>query len=149
MDRRLEEGLINMLPTKEINQATERRFKAYESGDLAQVLDAYTEDAVYWDTKAKSGMKGTVELTRYFSEFLSRFHTRFAILEEHRLEGQDAAIVLWECAVRRRMAGGVLSHDLVMQRGMNLCVVEGDRISRDESYTDLASLDVLFETAEA
>jgi ketosteroid isomerase-like protein len=136
-----------MLPTKAINRATERRFKAFESGDLAQVLDIYTDDAEYWDTKAKTGVKGKVELARYFGEFFSRFDTRFAVLEEHRLEGQDSAIVLWECAVRRRLLDGTLSHALVMQRGMNLCVVKDDKISRDESYMDLASLDCLLEAA--
>ncbi len=134
-----------MLPTKEINRVTERRFKAYESGDLAQVLDIYTDDAEYWDTKAKTGVKGKAELARYFGEFFYRFDTRFAVLEEHRLEGQDAAIVLWECAVRHRLFDGALSHALVMQRGMSLCVVKDGRIHRDESYMDLASLDGLFE----
>jgi ketosteroid isomerase-like protein len=131
-----------MLPTKEISKAIQRRFEVHETGDLPELLSLYTEDATYWDTKGS--VKGRVELGRYFGEFFKRFHTRFAILEEHRLDGQDAAIVLWECAVRRRMPDGSLSAELVMQRGMNLCGVRDGHISRDESYMDLASLEKLF-----
>ncbi|VTU45543.1 Ketosteroid isomerase-related protein (plasmid) [Variovorax sp. SRS16] len=138
-----------MLPTKEIGRATARRFEAYESGDLARILDIYTDDAVYWDTKAGKGIKGKADLTRHFADFFGRFHTRFAVLEEHRLEGQDAAIVLWQCAVRRRMPDGALGEQIVMQRGMNLCALRGDRVCRDESYMDLASLEALFESAAA
>ena len=136
-----------MLPTEEISQATQRRFEAHESGDLARLLDLYTGDAAYWDTKGK--VQGRAALSRYFGEFFKRFDTRFAILEEHRLEGQDAAIVLWECAVRRRMPDGSMSEGLVMQRGMNLCSVRDGQICRDESYMDLASLEKLFEPATA
>jgi ketosteroid isomerase-like protein len=134
-----------MLPTKEINHATSRRFEAYESGDVQAVLAMYTDDAKYWDTKTSSGISGKHELQQYLSEFLSRFHTRFAILEEHRLEGLDGAIVLWECAVRRRLSQGELSKELIMQRGMSLLLVRDAQICRDECYMDLASLDSLFE----
>ena len=138
-----------MLPTKEISRATERRFEAYDSGELDQVLSAYTDDIAYWDTKTKSGIKGKADLQRYLGEFFSRFDTRFAVLEEHRLKGIDGAIVLWECAVRRRLPGGVLSTGLVMQRGMDLFLVRAAQICRDESYMDLASLDTLFASSDS
>jgi ketosteroid isomerase-like protein len=135
----------DMLPTKEINRATLSRFQSYDSSDVHTVLEIYTDDAQYWDTKASSGIRGKADLQKYLTGFFARFHTRFAILEEHRLEGLDGAIVLWECAVRRRLPEGGLSEELIMQRGMNLLLVRDARICRDECYMDLGSLDQLFE----
>ncbi len=136
-----------MLPTKEISKLLAQRFVAHETGDIAQVMPLYTEDAEYWDTKTGTGVKGKAALSAHFSAFFNRFCLRFAILEEHRLEDQDAAIVLWECAVRRRLDDGSPGDQIVMQRGMNICVFKGEEIRRDESYMDLASLDQLLVSA--
>jgi len=64
--------------------------------------------------------QGQDAVSQYLSGFLESFDVRFAILEEHRLEGRDAAIVLWQCAARRRLPEQQASKSLVMQRGMSL-----------------------------
>lgn len=134
-----------MLATKDISRAVQERFAAYSTGDPAKVMAVYSDDVSYWDTKTPgTGAKGPDAVARHVRAFLERFDVRYAILEEHRLEGRDAAIVLWECAVRRRMPDGGLGRDLVMQRGMNLLEVREDRVCREESYMDLASLEQLF-----
>ena len=132
-----------MLPTKEISRIVQERFAAYEAGDPARVVDVYADEVEYWDTKCSARVKGKKALAEHLSRFLQNFVVRYALLEEHRLDGQDAAIVLWECAVRRRLAAGAASTDLVMQRGMSLLQVCDGLISRDEAYMDLASLDPL------
>lgn len=137
------------LPTKEISRVIQERFAAFESGDHARVMGLYTDDAAYWDTKCPARMQGRAALAKYLSGFLDKFDLRYAMLEEHRLEGRDAAIVLWECAVRRRLPAGGLGTELVMQRGMTLIEVEDGLVSRDEAYMDLASLDPLLVQAAA
>ncbi|MES2631344.1 MAG: nuclear transport factor 2 family protein [Pseudomonadota bacterium] len=135
------------LPTKEISRVIQERFAAYESGDPARVMGVYSDDAAYWDTKCPARMQGREALAKYLSGFLGNFDLRYAMLEEHRLQGRDAAIVLWECAVRRRLPDGELSAQLVMQRGMTLLEVRDGLVSRDEAYMDLASLDPLLAQA--
>jgi ketosteroid isomerase-like protein len=132
-----------MLPTKEINRITQERFAAYESGDASRVATLYAENAEYWDTKTGGRLRGKGEVHRHVHHFLEAFDVRYAVLEEHRLEGRNAAIVLWECAVRRRQPGGTLGRDLLMQRGMNLLEIEDGLIAREESYMDRAALDRL------
>jgi ketosteroid isomerase-like protein len=133
-----------MLPTKEITRIAQERFGAFESGDPVRAASLYADEAVYWDTRTPGGVRGRAQLHGHFQRFLGAFDVRYAVLEEHRLEGRDAAIVLWECAVRPRTAGGAPGAALLMQRGMNLLEMQGSGlISREESYMDLASLDAL------
>jgi ketosteroid isomerase-like protein len=136
-----------MLPTKEISRVAQARFAAYETGDPVSVMDVYSDDVEYWDTATPERLSGKTALAGHLGRFLARFDVCYALLEEHRLEGRDAAIVLWECAVRRRLPDGGAGKELLMQRGMNLVEVADGRVSRDESYMDLASLDRLLETA--
>ena len=128
---------------KEISRIVQERFAAYEAGDPLRVIDVYADEVEYWDTKCSARVKGKKALAEHLSTFLKNFVVRYALLEEHRLDGQDAAIVLWECAVRRRLPEGEASADLVMQRGMSLLQISDGLIARDEAYMDLASLSPL------
>jgi ketosteroid isomerase-like protein len=132
-----------MLPTKEISRIVQERFAAYESGDPVRVIEVYADEVAYWDTQCAERVKGKKAVGQHLSKFLQSFDVRYALLEEHRLHGQDAAIVLWECAVRRRLPAGAASADLVMQRGMSLLQIRDGLIARDEAYMDLASLSPL------
>ncbi|MBG9388068.1 nuclear transport factor 2 family protein [Caenimonas aquaedulcis] len=136
-----------MLPTKEISRIAQERFAAFESGDAARAVALYADEAKYWDTKTPGGVNGKAGLHGHFARFLQAFDVRYALLEEHRLEGRNASIVLWECAVRGRGADGAPGEGLVMQRGMNLFEMSGGLITREESYMDLASLDRLLTPA--
>ena len=138
-----------MLPTKEISRVVQERFAAFESGDTVRVMALYADEAEYWDTKCPARVRGKVALARHLSTFLGNFDLRYALLEEHRLQDRDAAIVLWECAVRRRLPTGGPGVDLVMQRGMTLLQVRDGLVSRDEAYMDLASLEPLLANANA
>lgn len=132
-----------MLPTKEISRVVLERFASHESGDPIRVANAYADDAEYWDTACPERLKGREAVSRHLRGFLERFDVRFSILEEHRLEGRDAAMVMWHCAARRRLPGKQASADLVMQRGMSLIEVRDGLVTRDEAYMDLASLQPL------
>ena len=126
-----------MLTTRDIQRATQRCFDAYETGDPDAVLETCTEDIAFWDTESEGVLKGREAVRSHLARLLGRFDMRFVVLEEHRLEGRDAAMVMWQCALRRRDAAGRPGEALVMQRGMKLFEVRGDRISRDESYMDI------------
>ncbi|HVZ44208.1 MAG TPA: nuclear transport factor 2 family protein [Ramlibacter sp.] len=134
-----------MLSTKEIGATVRERFEAYQSGDAAKVMALYTDDVGYWDTSCAERIRGRAAVGKQVSELLGRYDLQFALLEEHRLEGRDAAIVLWEAAVRRRDGSQAPGRRLVMLRGMSILEVKGDSICRDEAYIDLASLDRQFE----
>ncbi|MDQ2735264.1 MAG: nuclear transport factor 2 family protein [Pseudomonadota bacterium] len=138
-----------MLPTKEISRLVQARFTGHESGDPIQVMNVYADEVEYWDTQCPERVKGKEGVARHLTTFLKNYDVRYALLEEHRLEGRDAAIVLWQCAVRRRLSEGRDGSAIVMQRGMSLLEVRDGLISRDEEYMDLASLQPLLAIATA
>jgi steroid delta-isomerase-like uncharacterized protein len=132
-----------MLPTKEVSRIVQERFSSFEAGDMARVLALYADDASFWDTKSAGRMSGKAELAGYLGNLLKRFSLRYALLEEHRLDGQDGAIALWECALRRRRDDGTPAEDLLLQRGMNIIQLKDGLICREESYADMAMLERL------
>jgi ketosteroid isomerase-like protein len=132
-----------MLPTRELSRLVQERFAALESGDPNRVAALYSEGAQYWDTKCTERLRGREAVVAHACAFVADFDVRYALLEEHRLEGRDAAIVLWESAVRKRLPSGALGRDIVMQRGMNLLQIKDGAICRDEAFMDLAALDAL------
>lgn len=132
-----------MLTTKEVNRVVKERFAAWASGDLAQVLDLYHEEARYWDTRTVGGVSGRDGIASHLGRVLREFDMQFALLEEHRLDGRDAAIALWECGVRRRDERGNPGQDLLLQRGMNIIEIRDGLIVRDECYNDVAALECL------
>ncbi len=129
-----------MLSTKEVSQIVQERFSAWQKGDLATTIDLYHDDVRYWDTQTGNGINGKAALTEHAGRFLRDFDVHYAILEEHRLEGQDAAIALWESAVRPRKQDGAAGAELMMQRGMSILYIQDGLIIRDECYNDLAAL---------
>lgn len=129
-----------MMTIKEVRQAVQDRFKAYEAGDPAGVLALYDEDFDYWDMQSSGRIRERGALAAHLGEFLRTYDIRYVLLEEHRLEGQDAAIVLWNCAIRRRSPDGAPGANLAFQRGMNLLQLRDGLIARDESYMDLAAI---------
>jgi len=133
-----------MLPTKEISRIAQERFAAYETGEVARVMAVYADDVSYWDTTCAERIRGRDDLQAHLGDFLRRVDVRYALLEEHRLDGRDSAIVLWECAARPRLPDGRPGEQLQLRRGMNLLQVQDGLVTREESYMDMASLDALF-----
>lgn len=132
-----------MLTTKEVNRIVQERFAAWASGDAARVLELYHDEARYWDTKTDAGLSGRQALASHLGQVMRNFDLKFVLLEEHRLLDQDAAIALWECAVRRRGSDGTAAQDLLLQRGMNIIEIRDGLIVRDECYNDVAAMDHL------
>ncbi|MEO8297113.1 MAG: nuclear transport factor 2 family protein [Burkholderiales bacterium] len=132
-----------MLPTKEIAATARRCLDAWEAGRVDDLLAHYTEDVVYSDTRTKGKIQGKPALRRYLGKLLGRYDLKFFLVEGHRIEGHDGESMLWECVYRRRLPGGGLSNTIVQQRGISLCMVDGDQVKRHEAFIDLSVLDKL------
>ena len=120
-----------MLTDQEIFQATRRCIDAWNTLDLEATLETYTDDVVYCDPKTGKRIIGKAHLRRYLAKFFVRWDMQFEVTEEYRLEGLDGQAVLWNCAIRRR-EGGPWRH----VRGMDICMVRGRQLCRDEAYMD-------------
>jgi ketosteroid isomerase-like protein len=124
-----------MLTDHEIFSATRRCIEMWNTLDLEATLGTYTDDVVYCDPKTGKRIIGKANLRRYLRKFFERWDMQFVVTEEWRLEGQDGQAVLWDCTIKRRDGGPSR-----VVRGMDLCMVRGQQLSRDEAYMETSVL---------
>ncbi|HVZ44209.1 MAG TPA: nuclear transport factor 2 family protein [Ramlibacter sp.] len=118
-----------MLSDRQIFDATRRCVDMWNTLDLEATLDTYTDDVIYCDPKTGKRIIGKANLRRYLRKFFERWDMQFVVTEEYRLEGQDGQAVLWDCTIRRREGG-----PSKLVRGMDICMVRGNQLCRDEAY---------------
>jgi ketosteroid isomerase-like protein len=118
-----------MLTDQQIFDATRRCIDMWNTLDLEATLDTYTDDVIYCDPKTGKRIIGKANLRRYLRKFFERWDMQFVVTEEYRLEGQDGQAVLWDCTIRRREGG-----PSKLVRGMDICMVRGNQLCRDEAY---------------
>ncbi|WP_234195591.1 nuclear transport factor 2 family protein [Pseudacidovorax sp. NFM-22] len=127
-----------MLSDQEIFDATRRCIDMWNTLDLEATLDTYTDDVIYCDPKTGKRIIGKDNLRRYLRKFFERWDMQFVVTEEYRLEGQDGQAVLWDCTIRRREGGPSRR-----VRGMDICMVRGGQLCRDEAYMETSVLQAL------
>jgi ketosteroid isomerase-like protein len=124
-----------MLSDQQIFDATRRCIDMWNTLDLESTLGTYTDDVIYCDPKTGKRIIGKDNLRRYLRKFFERWDMQFVVTEEYRLEGQDGQAVLWDCTIRRRDGG-----PSKLVRGMDICMVRGDQLCRDEAYMETSVL---------
>lgn len=103
-------------------------FRAWTGGGAERLVAFYAEDAVYADPARPQGIRGHGELRRYFQRLLpANPHMVWTRRELHPVEG--GFTVTW--TARIPVAGETL-----VERGMDLVMLEGGRIARNEVYFD-------------
>jgi ketosteroid isomerase-like protein len=124
-----------MLSDQEIFNATRACIDAWNTLDLEATLATYTDDVIYCDPKTGKRIIGKDGLRRYLRKFFERWDMQFVVTEEYRLEGQDGQAVLWDCSIRRREGGPAR-----VVCGMDICMVRGTQLCRDEAYMETSVL---------
>lgn len=131
---------------EELASFSVRFLDAWNTQDVEQVVGVYTDDVVYLDPNTRGEVHGADALRRYLTKLFDAWDMHWSFKEGHvAAENENVATVLWHATLRRK--GG---EDEVEADGMDLVVVEGDRILRNEVYFDRAILaPLLAEPAEA
>lgn len=127
-----------MLTDHEIFAATKRCIDMWNTLDLEATLETYTDDVVYCDPKTGRRILGKAALRRYLRKFFERWNMQFTVLEDHRLEGLDGQAVIWSCSIAKREGGAART-----VRGMDIVMVRGNQLCRDEAFMDTSVLDEL------
>lgn len=113
-----------------------RRFlEAWTSQDVERVLDCYTDDVRYRDPNTRGEVTGRESLRRYLTRLFAGWQMTWAAREVFDLEGRDGVALLWRATFRR--AG---QHEVIEIDGMDLAVLRGDRVARNDVYFDRAAL---------
>lgn len=108
---------------------------AWTAQDVERVLDCYTEDLRYRDPNTRGDVVGRDAMRRYLTKLFAAWQMTWARREVFALDGQPGVAFLWRATFRR--PGG----DLVIEAdGMDLAILRGERLVRNDVYFDRAVL---------
>ena len=121
--------------TFESHRSTDPRIAAWNTQDVEAVLDCYTNDLVYRDPNTRGEVKGRDNMRRYLRKLFASWSMHWTLREVYRLADAEGSAALWHASFQRTQGGETVDAD-----GMDLVLLEGDRISRNEVYFDRAVL---------
>lgn len=108
---------------------------AWNSQEVEQVLACYTEDLVYTDPNTRGAVVGQEAMRRYLGKLFAAWTMSWSLREAHLLHGGEGCTVLWHATFRRAAGGPTVEAD-----GMDLVLVRGDRIQRNDVLFDRSVL---------
>jgi len=112
-----------------------RFLDAWNAQDVDRVLDCYTDDVRYRDPNTRGEVVGRDAMRRYLTRLFAGFQMTWARREVFELKHEPGVAFLWRATIRRQDGGAVVEVD-----GMDLAVLRGDRLVRNEVYFDRAAL---------
>jgi ketosteroid isomerase-like protein len=113
----------------------DRFLSAWNSQDVERVVACYTDDVVYRDPNTRGEVRGSYALRRYLRKLFADWRMHWSFREGHPFRDREGAAVLWHATFQRADGDRTVEAD-----GMDLVVVAGDRIERNEVYFDRAAL---------
>ena len=108
---------------------------AWNTQDVEAVVACYVPDVLYRDPNTRGEVRGADGLRRYLRKLFAAWTMHWSLREGFALKTPDGAAVLWRASFRR--AGGTQT---VEADGMDLVVLRGPLIERNEVYFDRAVL---------
>lgn len=108
---------------------------AWNSQDVDRVLSCYTEDCTYQDPNTRGPVVGHEALRKYLSRLFQRWKMHWSLREFFLFADGSGAAFLWHARLSPASGGKA-----VEVNGMDLAVVDGARLRRNEVYFDRAAL---------
>jgi nuclear transport factor 2 (NTF2) superfamily protein len=108
---------------------------AWNSQEVERVLGCYTDDLRYRDPNTRGEVAGRDALRRYLMRLFADWRMTWAKREVFDLADCDGVALLWRATFRRSNDDTVVEID-----GMDLVVLDGDRVARNEVHFDRAAL---------
>lgn len=122
----------------ELTAIAERLFDGWNRQDVEAVVACYTDDLVYVDPNTRGAVEGTDAMRRYLSKLFGRWEMHWSLRELFPLADADGAAALWRASFRKPGA-----EQTVEANGMDLVLLDGDRVKRNEVYFDRVVLAAL------
>jgi ketosteroid isomerase-like protein len=112
-----------------------RFLEAWTSQEVERVLACYTEDLRYRDPNTRGHVEGREAMRRYLSKLFASWQMTWHQRELFALGQEEGVAFLWRATFRRPGGAQVIEAD-----GMDLAILRGDRLLRNEVYFDRALL---------
>jgi len=111
---------------------------SWNTQDVERVLGCYTDDLTYLDPNTRGPVVGRDAMRAYLTKLYSRWTMTWEREEVFPLEGTDGVAIRW--AGTLAPAGDSRSVDIA---GLDLVILRGDLIRRNEVYFDRSPLATL------
>lgn len=116
-------------------ELAEKFMSEWNSQDVERVVAIYTNDVTYVDPNTRGPVKGAEALRHYLRKLFGKWKMHWSVREAFLLDGKGGCAVLWQ-ATFQKPGGG----DKVEADGMDLVIMQGDRVKHNEVYFDRAVL---------
>jgi ketosteroid isomerase-like protein len=123
----------------EMHALAERFLDAWNSQDVERVVAIYTDDVRYVDPNTRGAVEGSDAMRRYLRKLFARWTMHWSLREAFLFRDGEGCAILWRA--RLEPAGGDKGVEV---DGMDLAVVQGGRLVRNEVYFDRTALAAAF-----
>lgn len=127
---------------QKVEQVAETFLSAWNSQIVERVLGCYTADASYLDPNTNGYVEGADALSHYLTKLFAEWQMTWKLREAFPFIGENGAAVLWTASLRRTN-----SDDSVEIDGMDLVLMDGELIARNEVYFDRVAIAPLLAAA--
>jgi ketosteroid isomerase-like protein len=125
----------------EMHQLAEKFLDAWNSQDVERVVSIYAGDVSYADPNTRGPVQGADAMRRYLKKLFGNWRMHWSLREAYLLDGGEGCAVLWHATFSLPGGGTTVETD-----GMDLVLMQGDRIARNEVYFDRVALASLWGT---
>lgn len=108
---------------------------AWNAHDVEAVVACYTDDLVYIDPNTRGPVEGASAMRRYLTKLFGAWEMHWTIKQVFPLADRDGSAALWRACLTARATGKTAEVD-----GMDLVLIEGGSVKRNEVYYDRAAL---------
>ncbi len=128
-------GTTGRLDTPMALRLAEEFLAAWNKQDVEQVVACYTEDGIYLDPNTNGPVAGHDAMRRYLTRLFEQWTMNWSLREFFLFGEEDGGGFLWHASLTPASGGKTTEID-----GMDLVLVRGDKMCRNEVYFDRMAL---------
>ena len=125
---------------KELIKMSESVLGAWNLQDVDKTVACYTPDLQYCDPNTRGVVNGADAMRRYLRKLFGAWEMHWSLREVFPFTGVQGGAFLWHATLKK--PGGDKTAEV---DGMDLVILEGNRIKRNEVYFDRAALAALLQ----
>ena len=114
---------------------SEKILEAWNTQDVESVVGCYTADVLYRDPNTKGNVNGGAAMRRYLTKLFAAWKMHWALREVYPFGDTEGGAFLWHASIAKPDGGDAVEVD-----GMDLVLLEGGLIRRNDVYFDRAVL---------
>jgi len=123
------------MKSEEILALSETVLKAWNEQDVQAVLSCYTVDCIYRDPNTRGPVVGREAFQKYLIRLFEKWQMHWSLREFFSFKDKLGGAFLWHA--RLTPTSGVTTVEV---DGMDLVLLEGSKLYRNEVYYDRAAL---------